>query len=163
MLRVGAAGETTPVTSASVERVGTGQMGTSYRVTLGWADPDAATASGAPATVIAKMAAGPRESRGVISEGYRAEVGFYTEIAHTLAVRPLVSAASSVIVVEPIEGWADDLLVSFDGQTGFTLAANARVEIRRAESAVCLVRLHRQGYFSLLRDKLHWGDLSTRE
>ena len=37
------------------------------------------------------------------------------------------------------------------------------VEIRRAESAVCLVRLHRQGYFSLLRDKLHWGDLSTRE
>ena len=83
--------------------------------------------------------------------------------AHTLAVRPLVAAASSVIVVEPIEGWADDLLVSFDGQTGFTLAANARVEVRRADAAVCLVRLNRQGYFSLLRDKLHWGDLSTRE
>jgi NAD+ kinase len=83
--------------------------------------------------------------------------------AHTLAVRPLVAAASSVIVVEPIEGWADDLLVSFDGQTGFTLAAGARVEVRRADSAVCLVRLHQQGYFSMLRDKLHWGDLSERE
>ena len=33
------------------------------------------------------MAAGPRESRGIISEGYRNEVGFYTELADTLAVR----------------------------------------------------------------------------
>lgn len=83
--------------------------------------------------------------------------------AHTLAVRPLVAAASSAIAVEPIEGWAEDLLVSFDGQTGFTLAEGARVEVRRADTAVCLVRLHRQGYFSLLRDKLNWGDLTERE
>lgn len=83
--------------------------------------------------------------------------------AHTLAVRPLVAAASSTIVVEPIEGWADDLLVSFDGQTGFTLAEGARVEVRRADTAVCLVRLNRQGYFTLLRDKLNWGDLTERE
>jgi NAD+ kinase len=83
--------------------------------------------------------------------------------AHTLAVRPLVAAASSVITVEPIEGWAEDLLVSFDGQTGFTLAEGARVEVRRAETAVCLVRLHKQGYFTLLRDKLNWGDLTERE
>ena len=81
------AGFTTPVVGASTERVGTGQMGTSYRVTLEWADPEAAAAAGAPATVVAKMAAGPRESRGIISEGYRNELGFYTEIAHTLAVR----------------------------------------------------------------------------
>ena len=81
------AGFTTPVVGATTERVGTGQMGTSYRVTLEWADPEAAAAAGAPATVIAKMAAGPRESRGIISEGYRNELGFYTEIAHTLAVR----------------------------------------------------------------------------
>jgi aminoglycoside/choline kinase family phosphotransferase len=81
------AGFTTPVATVGVERVGTGQMGTSYRVTLGWSDPDAAAATGAPATVIAKMAAGTPESRTLISEGYRNEVGFYTEIAHTLAVR----------------------------------------------------------------------------
>ena len=81
------AGFRTPVESADSERVGTGQMGTSYRVRLQWADSDAAAAEGAPATVIAKMAAGPPESRTLIAEGYRAEYGFYTELAHTVAVR----------------------------------------------------------------------------
>ena len=82
-----AAGFTVPVVGAEPTRVGTGQMGTSYRVQLRWSDPTAARAQGAPATVVAKMAAGPRESRGIISEGYRNEVGFYTELADTLAVR----------------------------------------------------------------------------
>mgnify|MGYP003301273489 CR=1 FL=1 len=30
--------------------------------------------------------------------------------------------ALPLIVIEPMAGWADDLLVSFDGQTGTTLA-----------------------------------------
>jgi hypothetical protein len=81
------AGVTTPVVAVDVERVGTGQMGTSYRVRLGYADEDGARAEGAPASVVAKMAAGPPESRTVIAEGYRNEVGFYTELAATLAVR----------------------------------------------------------------------------
>jgi hypothetical protein len=81
------AGFTGTITEAEVERIGTGQMGTSYRVTLGWDDPGAAHAEGAPATVVAKMAAGPPESRAIIAEGYRNEVGFYRELAHTLAVR----------------------------------------------------------------------------
>ena len=42
--------------------------------------------------------------------------------AHTLAVRPLVVPATYRIVIEPMAGWAEDLLVSFDGQTGSTLA-----------------------------------------
>lgn len=83
--------------------------------------------------------------------------------AHTMTVRPLVASATSVIAVEPMQGWAEDMLVSFDGQTGVTLAEGARVEIQRCDTAVCLVRLNRLGYFSLLRDKLHWGDLSERE
>jgi len=44
----------------------------------------------------------------------------------------VVAGADSSIVIAPIEGWAEDLLVSFDGQTGFTLAANARVEVQRS-------------------------------
>ena len=43
--------------------------------------------------------------------------------AHTLAVRPLVVPATYRIVIEPMAGWSDDLLVSFDGQTGTTLGA----------------------------------------
>ena len=83
--------------------------------------------------------------------------------AHTLAVRPLVVPASFTIVVEPMEGWAEDLLVSFDGQTGTTLAAGERVKVRRSDTPVCLVRLSHDRFFSRMREKLHWGDLSQRE
>jgi NAD+ kinase len=83
--------------------------------------------------------------------------------AHTLAVRPLVVPATYRIVIEPIAGWADDLLVSFDGQTGSVLAPGESVDVRRADHRVCLIRLGGDGFFSRMREKLHWGDLSERE
>jgi NAD+ kinase len=83
--------------------------------------------------------------------------------AHTLAVRPLVVPASFRIVIEPMEGWAEDLLVSFDGQTGTTLAPGESVDVRRADHRVCLIRLGGDGFFTRMRQKLHWGDLSERE
>lgn len=84
---LGTAGVTTAVTAVRFERVGTGQMGTSYRLWLEYEDPAAAQAEGAPATLVAKMAAGDPETRAVIGDGYRNEVSFYRELAHTLAVR----------------------------------------------------------------------------
>jgi aminoglycoside/choline kinase family phosphotransferase len=84
---LGTAGVTTPVAAVRFERVGTGQMGTSYRLWLDYDDPEAATAESAPSTLVAKMAAGDPSARAIISEGYRNEVGFYTQLAHTLAVR----------------------------------------------------------------------------
>lgn len=83
--------------------------------------------------------------------------------AHTLAVRPLVVPASYRIVIEPIAGWSDDLLVSFDGQTGSTLAPGESVEVCRADHRVCLIRLGEEGFFGRMRQKLQWGDLSGRE
>ena len=83
--------------------------------------------------------------------------------AHTLAVRPLVVPATYRIVIEPMAGWAEDLLVSFDGQTGTTLAPGEKVDVRRADHRVCLIRLAGDGFFSRMRQKLHWGDLSERE
>ena len=83
--------------------------------------------------------------------------------AHTLAVRPLVVPATYRVVIEPMAGWADDLLVSFDGQTGTTLAPGESVDVRRADHRVCLIRLGGDGFFSRMRQKLHWGDLSERE
>lgn len=83
--------------------------------------------------------------------------------AHSLSIRPLVVKATSEIVVEPVAEWADDLLVSFDGQTGTTLAVGDKVEVRRAENRICLVRLSHDGWFKRMRQKLHWGDLSERE
>jgi NAD+ kinase len=83
--------------------------------------------------------------------------------AHTLAVRPLVVPATYRIVIEPIAGWSDDLLVSFDGQTGTTLAPGESVDVCRADHRVCLIRLGDEGFFERMRQKLHWGDLLGRE
>jgi NAD+ kinase len=82
--------------------------------------------------------------------------------AHTLAIRPLVVPATFSIVIAPLEGWDEDLLVSFDGQTGSTLAPGECMRVQRAASPVCLVRLVDDVFFDRMRQKLHWGDLSER-
>ncbi|HEU4569092.1 MAG TPA: NAD(+)/NADH kinase [Gemmatimonadales bacterium] len=82
--------------------------------------------------------------------------------AHTLAVRPLVIPATQEVVLAPIAPWADDLLVSFDGQVGTTLVDGDQVHVRRAEHKVLLVRLEGDSFFTLMREKLHWGDLQHR-
>ncbi len=83
--------------------------------------------------------------------------------AHTLAVRPLVVPATMTICAEPMSPAHDDLLVSYDGQLGTTLAAGDRVFIRRSPSSVLLVRIGEEGYFTRMRQKLSWGDLAGRE
>ena len=83
--------------------------------------------------------------------------------AHTLAARSLVVPATYRIVIEPIAGWSDDPLVSFDGQTGAILAPGESVDVCRADHRVCLIRLAGDGFFGRMRQKLHWGDLSGRQ
>ena len=81
---------------------------------------------------------------------------------HTLAVRPLVLAATAVVTIQPIPPWSDDVLVSFDGQVGQPIHAGERLEVRRAERPILLIRLGPESFFKRLRKKLHWGDLSDR-
>lgn len=83
--------------------------------------------------------------------------------AHTLAVRALVVRATATIVVEPMPEWAEDVLVSFDGQTGSPVGIGGRVEVRRSDARVRLVRVGGESWFAKMRNKLHWGDLSGRE
>jgi NAD+ kinase len=83
--------------------------------------------------------------------------------AHTLAVRPVVVPATSTVSICPIVDWADDLLVSVDGQVGTQLNVGARVDVRRADAPVSLVRIGAAGFFHRMREKLQWGDLSERE
>jgi hypothetical protein len=37
------------------------------------------------------------------------------------------------------------------------------VDVCRADHRVCLIRLGADGFFSRMRQKLHWGDLSGRQ
>ena len=82
--------------------------------------------------------------------------------AHTLAVRPVVVPADARITIEPLRPWADDLLISVDGQQATVLGADARVELRSGAAPVLLVRFEID-YFARMRASLRWGDLTERE
>lgn len=82
---------------------------------------------------------------------------------HTLAVRPIVVPGSAEIAIEVAPPWRDEVLVSYDGQLGSTLAFGERVMVRRAAEAVRLIRIGKEGFFARMRRKLQWGDLSDRE
>ncbi len=68
-----------PVRSVQHERVGTGQIGTCYRLTV---DADAPVAP-----LLAKLPATDAGTRDILAGSYRGEVRFYRELAPTLDVR----------------------------------------------------------------------------
>lgn len=68
------------VDAVTTAPVGTGQIGTCYRLTL-TGEP------GLPATVLAKLPATDPGSRALLANPYRTEVRFYREILPTVAVR----------------------------------------------------------------------------
>jgi NAD+ kinase len=47
--------------------------------------------------------------------------------------------------------------LTLDGQIGHPLQRGDRVEVQRSASRAHLVRNPAMGYFSVLREKLHWG------
>lgn len=78
------------VDAVSAAPVGTGQIGTCYRLTL-TGDP------ALPATVLAKLPAADPGARALLANPYRTELRFYRELLPTLAVRaPLVHHAEGV-------------------------------------------------------------------
>ena len=68
-----------PVTSFTVAAVGTGQMGSCFRVAL---DGDATL----PATALLKLPATDAGTRAMVAGAYRSETRFYTELADTVAI-----------------------------------------------------------------------------
>lgn len=72
----------TDVASVDAARVGTGQIGATYRLDLTYTG-----GARGPASLVAKLAAEDAESRARVADGYRKEVGFYTHLASTVTVR----------------------------------------------------------------------------
>ena len=71
------------VVDLDVTRIGSGQIGAAFRLEL-----REVRGSGAlPPTLVAKIAAGDPASRAMVAEGYRKEVGFYTELVDTVVLR----------------------------------------------------------------------------
>lgn len=82
--------------------------------------------------------------------------------AHTLAIRPLVLPASTVVTLQPDDG-SSELLVTVDGQVGTRLAAGEAVLARRAPTPVLIVRFPGMTFPERLRVKLGWGALTDRD
>ncbi len=77
---------------------------------------------------------------------------------HTLTNRPIVIPASSPVRVQPNIEERDELYITFDGQAGFELEAGDEIRIRCAERRLRLLRPSTRSYFSVLREKLKWGE-----
>jgi NAD+ kinase len=82
--------------------------------------------------------------------------------AHMLAVRPLVIAPDSEVVVETVQN-PEELIVTVDGQVGTHLASGEKLVVRRAPNPVCIVRFPSTSFFERMRVKLGWGGLPERD
>ena len=81
---------------------------------------------------------------------------------HTLAIRPVVLPPTSEVIVEAVNA-PDELLITVDGQVGTSFGPGDALSVRRAETAVLLVRFSDMTFFSRLRRKLAWGGLAGRD
>jgi NAD+ kinase len=78
---------------------------------------------------------------------------------HTLTNRPIVIPGSDIVEVRPhVDGTADDVFVTYDGQSGYPLQSGDVVRVRRSERTLRLVKAPSRSYFDLLREKLKWGE-----
>ena len=78
---------------------------------------------------------------------------------HTLTNRPIIVPASSDIRIQPISNCDDNqIIVSFDGQSGVPLACNDIVSVASSEQPLQLFRATSRSYFTVLREKLKWAE-----
>jgi NAD+ kinase len=78
---------------------------------------------------------------------------------HTLTHRPVVIPGGEVVDVRPIpDAGADDIYVTYDGQSGYPLQKGDSIRIRRHDRLLRLVKAPARSYFEVLREKLKWGE-----
>jgi NAD+ kinase len=77
--------------------------------------------------------------------------------SHGLTQRPIVVPSERVITLE-LRRASEDVYLTLDGQLGHPMQLGDKVEVHRSANRVLLVRNPRMGYFSILRQKLRWGE-----
>ncbi len=75
--------------------------------------------------------------------------------AHSLRQRPLVMPADFTIRLKSPK---DQVVVMVDGQDSYSLAAGETLAIRGATIGARMLHRKERDYFSILREKLSWGD-----
>ena len=78
--------------------------------------------------------------------------------AHTLTNRPIVVPGSATVEIRPIADGEDQVLVTYDGQSGYTLRTGVVVRVSRSPRRLRLLKAGERSYYDLLREKLKWGE-----
>lgn len=74
----------------------------------------------------------------------------------TLTNRPIVVPDDAVIELF-LKDENEGVVLTLDGQTGFSMRSNDRVVIRKSRTTFNLVQPPNRNYFDVLRNKLKWG------
>jgi len=83
-------------------------------------------------------------------------VGITPICPHTLTNRPLILPDSAVF--EAIIKSEEDVFLTLDGQVGFLLKPNDSIVGKVAEQKMYTVMSPQEDYYSMLREKLKWGE-----
>ena len=76
---------------------------------------------------------------------------------HTLTNRPIV-IPDDVEVRALLKSKQEEVFLTLDGQQGIPLEFEDKVELRKAEGRILLIKSPHRNYFELLREKLKWGE-----
>ncbi|MEE3253762.1 MAG: NAD(+)/NADH kinase [Nitrospinota bacterium] len=75
-----------------------------------------------------------------------------------LTNRPIVVPDSSIIKVQlTTRNAGEDVRITLDGQTGYSIKSGDILEAKKADIPVKLIQAPGKNYYQLLRKKLHWG------
>ena len=77
---------------------------------------------------------------------------------HTLSNRPLIVPPEVTIETTLISTDSDDVFLTLDGQTGFSLRPLDRIVISKSDHSIELITSPSKTYFEVLRNKLKWGE-----
>jgi len=76
---------------------------------------------------------------------------------HTLTNRPIM-IPDDVEIRAILKTRQQEVILTLDGQQGFTLEFEDVVEVRKAENRILLIKSPYRHYFEVLRKKLKWGE-----
>ena len=75
---------------------------------------------------------------------------------HTLTNRPIIVPQEATMSVTLSSG-GQEVFLTLDGQVGFKMNLQDRVEVKKGEGFISLIKSPSRSYFEVLRKKLMWG------
>lgn len=82
---------------------------------------------------------------------------------HILYSRSFVTKSDSVVKAIVDEDPIHEAMVSLDGQEGYMLRGGDRVEARKSEHSINLVKMNKMNFFNILRSKIYYRGESLKK